>query len=224
MATLKQLLDETSLDLNDPTGRTWRRPQLLSYWNDAKCVIFSLAPQSFPAKVSIMPLSSGAFQTANCGVLLQVLDQTDKEGNSLGGSLSSGATSYAGIYTGKACVANSGADLRFTGAQLTAQRGNFFTISPPVPAAGEFYVRVLCASPGDDLSDETKSVGDLDCGYVAAARQWVRYRALSVDDASVASLNGAQLALTTFKDLMSMRYGREMAQRLNTLPSTAATK
>ena len=221
MATLSELLDQTAQDLNDPAPehKTWKRAQLLAYWNDAKCVIFSLAPQSFTPNISVFPLAPGVYQVAHCGTLLQVLDQTDKDGNSLGNALSSGATAYAGVYTGKICVTNSepGDKFRLSGAQITAQRGNLFTVTPSIPAHGKYFVRVLCAHPGADLHDEKSSIGDLDCGYLAAARQWVRYRALSVDDASVASLSGAQLALGTFKELMSMRYGHEMAQRLNTL-------
>lgn len=218
MPTLSQLLDETSQDLNDPLGKTWVRSLLRSYWNDAKCVIFSLAPQSFPASIKIMSLVPGAYQMATCGTLLQVLDQTDKSGASFGSALSSGATAYAGIYTGKVCIGDKqGGEFRLASAQLTAQRGNMFTVTPAVPPTGDYFVRVLCASAGDDLHDGDANVGDLDCGYLAAGRQWVRYRALSVDDASVSSLAGATLALGTFKELMVMRYGREMAQRLNQL-------
>lgn len=217
MPSLTQLLDESALDLNDPRHKTWKRSLLRSYWNDAKCVIFSLAPQSFPVSISVMSLTTGPYQIAKCGTLLQVLDQTDKDGNSLGSALSSSATTYAGVYTGKVCASSvgTGAAFRLTGAQITAQRGNMFTVSPPVPADSTSFVRVLCSSAGPELTEDMANVGDLDCGYISAAIQWVRYRALSVDDASVASLAGAQLALATFKDLMVVRYGREMAQRFN---------
>lgn len=211
---LKTLLLEIARDLNDAEPGhehvTWEVEALTTWFNEALGNAFTLNPTKF-AEVKVIKLTTGSDQwPCDCAILHRVLGQTDALGYTTR-SLSQSDGDLDARWTKPSSCPPARGPFRLTDFTFNVGEDGYFTVRPPVPPNADVYMKVLCYvrpkvfSPGDDIPDD---------GTVAAAKQWVLYRALMRDDESQVSLAAAQVHIKTFFELLKIQYTQELALQL----------
>ncbi|RQH06626.1 DUF6682 family protein [Paraburkholderia dinghuensis] len=230
---LSQVLDELARDLNDAEEghpfQTWTRGQLLAYINEAQCNAFVLNSALFVRTV-IMQLAPGREQQpCECSILQQIIGQTDAAGNLLDGYLPRRSDAATYSWTKPGCPAPSG-PFRLTGYNFDPLQGGAFAVTPPVPPNVKVYVKARCAVMPEtlatsNLDDDCCGPGngsDSDCRIITAAKQWVLFRALMVEEQSVSSVQTAMIHLKLYFALLNVQFSRQLAQQIGALSSPAA--
>lgn len=183
----------------------WSKAQLLSFFNDAACYIANMKPNDFLV-TQIVKLVPGTTQTVCCPLVGTVREQVDVNGNFISRiSVIKDTPTWRGSNICHTSTYKPQSVSRTDGDNST------FVVNPPVPATGDYYVKIRCATPPtlstDDLSSQMPT-----CKYMAAINEWVMYRAFSGEnDSALTSL--AQLHYKAFFDLMGSQQKIEDAMK-----------
>lgn len=233
MATINDLLVQSARDLNDYTDdipnkqfQRWTREQLLTYWNEALCVMFSLNPGKFKC-VKISKLKPGINQAfSDCDKVLSVVGVCDEYGNVLY-EIEQGKEDKKlkwGGYRPRHCTPNfqHSRDFKLTSYRLTtAQDGSLF-VKPAVPYGVDVYLKYMCETPPKpfDPIDLSADVEANSCTDVTFGIHWVLFRALMVDEESQSSSTLATQHLNLFLKLVEVKteLDREANYNLDGVP------
>lgn len=177
----ESLLDELAGDLNDSEeGReytTWSKKQLRAWVREGFNLIFDNRPDLFMENkiVQVTPCSTRQ-DTCDCDEVRRVLGQVTKSGRLLR-HLRQRALEISFQWTAPACRRRqTGADFPLESYALDEVSGALY-IWPQVPPGVEVYVELECSVRPDELADSA----DIDIKFIAAIKQWVLWRAKSVD-------------------------------------------
>ena len=219
---LRELLAAIKSDLNDtnPAGTLqgrWSEEQLLRYFNEGLCHAFSLRPEDFIEQV-LVPLEPGSVQKlCDCKHLHKILGQTDATGLVVKPieAVSEAVDAISSRWNKRKCTSTSSGEYVIKSYKLNPADNGFFTVTPAVPPNEEVFIKALCATPPEaySLADVDKEVDD--CQTVTAARQWVLYAALMVDDESEASLSAARIHLETFFSVLKVQKDAAQAFKMS---------
>lgn len=214
MTTINDLLIRTARDLNDYTDnlpnkqfQRWTRDQLLGYWNEALCVIFSLSPSKFKCS-KVAKLQAGINQVFDgCERVLSVIGVSDKFGNVLYEVEQDKAdkTLKWGGYRPRSCPTYQHTkDFKLTHYRIASDKDGSVFVKPPVPYGADLYLKFMCEVPPQAFSqnDLDADVAQSNCADLTFGIHWVLFRALMVDEESQASVALAGQHLQLFFTLM----------------------
>lgn len=214
MTTINDLLVRTARDLNDYTDhipnkqfQRWTKEQLLGYWNEALCVIYSLSPSKFKnAKVAkLQPGINQVFE--ECKRVLSVIGVSDKHGNVLYEIEQDKADKSLkwGGYRPRSCPTfQHTKDFKLTHYRIASDKDGSVFVKPAVPYGADLYLKFMCETPPEtfDLSDLDADVSQSNCSDMTFGIHWVLFRALMVDEESQSSTGLAGQHLQLFLALM----------------------
>lgn len=165
----------------------WSRQQLLTYFNEALCLIAAHRPDMFvEQKVVKVDPCSNYLDVCDCVKVLDVLGQSDKHGNNIKPfPKRKGKTSS---WTGK--KRDDKFSTTITEYELVPN-SNLIKVYPEnLDPRKDIYVVVRCSTEPKtyELGDEPPSER---CAFMAAARHWVLYNAKMVDGEFSQSMSGA---------------------------------
>jgi len=226
--TLDDLLDGLARDLNDAEQghafTTWAKQDLLRWFNEAQCLIFSLRQNLFTQK-KVVKLNPGADQcVCECATIHQIYGQSDAAGNLIEDSpLPRKSETVAWRWTKKPCRKSTagGTQFRLQGYTFDPEEGGHFMVSPPVPPGEDVYIKIACAVAPEEYSLGKPNTPIKDCTITVAARQWVLFRAMFVDDESQSAFHAALEHKKTFYELLNLQVARERAYQIQDTKGTA---
>ncbi|ETD67550.1 hypothetical protein V757_11210 [Pelistega indica] len=225
---LRDLLAAFNEDLNDlnPAGtlpNRWSQAQLLRFFNEGLCNVFTLNPNEF-VEASMVKLDPGTLQKlCDCKVLRKILGQTDETGLVLT-PVPEQNISILSRWTKKVCLTPTNGEFTLTGYTYSAGDNGYFNVYPPIPPNEDVYLKVLCANPPEPytMKDLDKEV-DAGCASVTAARQWVLYSALMIDDEVEIAVAAARVHLETFFNILKVQLTQQRLAELGVNRTVRAT-
>lgn len=195
---------------------------LVEFYNEAMCFVAAKRPDLF-TDYTLIKLQTGSYQDARCcgcTNVLQVVGQVDAEGNTLkdlSASSSQGNSSKGRWY--RAPCRDSAGGLLLLSATISPGMNGQFTVTPPVPAGTDMWVKVKCvhAPPKFDesgvLGDATNGAATTgDCKFLPAIHSYVMYRALQGDRHATGASSEAQNELRNVYTYLDLQYKSELAQ------------
>ena len=220
------LLQSLASDLgdNEPGHEfsRWSEDDLLRLFNEAVCIIADLRKDLFSCP-TVLKLQPGSIQDISpCNRLGNVIGQVDKHGNLIT-PVSEASTDLQSRWTGKSCASNDKfgqREYRMTSYSTDAHTNKTVVVSPPVPAGQDVYLQVNCTrSPrvvckGDNFDE-------LDCGHMAAARQWVLAQAYCSAPAGSVDANLARKHASMFFQLLNVKMRADLMYSLGIVTSDA---
>lgn len=237
MTTVNDLLVRTARDLNDYTDnipnrqfQRWTKVQLLGYWNEALCVMFSLNPSKFKcAKVS--QLKPGINQVfAGCKRVLSVIGVSDKDGDVLYEIEEDKADKALkwGVFRPRSCPPTfvHTRDFKLTHYRIATEKDGSVFVKPAVPYGKEIYLKYMCETPPEafDITDLDEDVDQTNCSDVTFGIHWVLFRALMVDEESQSSTQLASQHLQLFLRLLEVKTELDKETNYNLEGVPAALK
>lgn len=226
MTTVNELLVRTARDLNDYTDdipnkqfQRWTQSQLLGYWNEALCVMFSLNPNKFKcAKVSL--LKPGINQVfSECKRVLSIIGVSDKDGNVLYEIEEDKADKKLkwGGFRPRSCPPTfvHTKDFKLTSYRIASDKDGSVFVQPPVPYGKDIYLKYMCETPPEpfEMNDLDADVDQTNCSDITFGIHWVLFRALMVDEESQSSSQLASSHLQLFFKLLEVKT--ELAKEEN---------
>lgn len=215
MTSVNDLLVRSARDLNDFTDdlpnkqfQRWTREQLLTYWNEALCVMYSLNPSKFKC-VRVSKLTAGLNQVFDeCKRVLSIIGVSDKDGNVLyeiEEDKADKALKWGGYRPRRCTTFVHTDDFKLTHYRIAADKDGSVFVKPPVPYGKEIYLKYMCETPPEvfELSDLDADVEQSNCSDVSFGVHWVLFRALMVDEESQSSNALAQQHLQLFIKLVA---------------------
>lgn len=233
MTTLNDILVRAARDLNDYTDhipnkqfQRWTREQLLSYWNEALCVMFTLNPRKFKC-TKVAKLKPGINQVFDdCKKVLSVVGVCDEDGNILYEIEQETADKKLkwGGYRPRHCppTFQHSRDFKLTSYRIaTMQDGSLF-VKPAVPYGVDVHLKFMCETPPEafDLTELENDVETNSCVDISFGIHWVLFRALMVDEESKSSNGLATQHLNLFLKLIEVKtdLDRESNYNLEDVP------
>lgn len=214
MTTINDLLVRTARDLNDYTDhipnkqfQRWTRDQLLGYWNEALCVIYTLSPSKFKcAKVAkLQPGINQVFE--ECERVLSVIGVSDKDGNVLyeiEQDKEDRKLKWGGYRPRNCPVFSHTKDFKLTNYRIASDKDGSVFVKPAVPYGADIYLKFMCEQPPGkfETNDLDADVSQSNCSDMTFGIHWVLFRALMVDEESQSSTQLATQHLQLFLQLM----------------------
>lgn len=226
--TSLDVITEVSADLNDQESgyefARWSKDLLRSYLREAITQVCTVLSSWFSDTVVVKLTPGSGWQTAcGCSKIKRILGVCDKDGT-VYRYLSRMSDDDMNIWAGPLRRCPPRGDETMTSYSINATTRDTFKIFPAVPSKGTYYVLVECSMK--PTGEDTTSVPD---DAVAMVKQWMLYRALSMDaenNQSIAAI--AANHYKTFTDLLKMavemeRYEEEKYGSVRTVPN-APTK
>lgn len=225
MATLNDLIVRTARDLNDYTDhlpnkqfQRWTREQLMGYWNEALCVMFSLNPSKFKcAKVS--KLKPGINQVfSDCERVLSIIGVSDKDGNVLyeiEQDKADKALKWGGFRPRTCSTFSHTKDFKLTSYKIATDKDGSVFVKPPVPYGKDMYLKYMCETPPKAFESVDDEVESKSCADVTFGIHWVLFRALMVDEESQSSNNLANQHLQLFLKLLEVKTEQDKEKNYN---------
>lgn len=206
---------------DDKPGAPFKRyalKDLVAYYNDALCLIAKHRPDLF-GEITNVKLQCGSLQDvrACCGMVLNVIAQTDAYGNTIKNLTENKTTKtkVRSLWEKPSCLSKgkvdptTGAALDYVVDTATIEDGmGYFSVTPPVPADADAYVLIRCAkapcaiSEASVLDDSAKFA--VDCSYLAVVRFYVLGWALTGDRHSDVAQAEATRAFKLFFDWLGV--------------------
>lgn len=202
----KTLLAEIAGDLNDNEEghvyTTWQESDVRAWIKEAIGLIFDNRPDLFLELriIKIEPCTTR--QTAcDCEVVRRVIGQVTKSGRLIK-QLRERSLDIQLQWVAPACRRRTGSPFSLDGYAIDSV-GDSLYIFPEVPPGIDVYVQVECAvRPDEDISDTT----DIKSELIAAIKQWVLFRAKSIDaELAPAILQMATVHKTTFYEIVGIQ-------------------
>lgn len=217
MTTTSDLLISTARDLNDYTDgipnkqfQRWSQDQLLDYWNEALCVMYTLNPSKFKA-TRVEKLSPGINQVfEGCKRVLSIVGVSDKDGNVLyevEQEKGDKKLSWGGFRPRHCATFKHSRDFKLTSYRIAAEKDGSVFVSPAIPYGVDVYMKYVCETPPAkfELHDLGADVKQSNCADVALGVHWVLFRALMVDEESQSSNALATQHLNLFLKLIDAK-------------------
>lgn len=214
MTTINDLLTRTARDLNDYTDnlpnkqfQRWTREQLLGYWNEALCVIYTLSPSKFKC-AKVAKLQPGINQVLDgCERVLSVIGVSDKSGNVLYEIEQDKAdkTLKWGGYRPRSCPTfQHTKDFKLSNYRIATDKDGSVFVKPAVPYGADIYLKFMCEVPPAmfENHDLDADIAQSNCSDMTFGIHWVLFRALMVDEESQSSVSLAGQHLQLFFSLM----------------------
>ena len=205
----------------------WSRADLLTYWNEAVGVIATLRPDLFsrPVKVKLEP---GSLQDLSCccAQVGKVIGQADAGGRMIG-PVRVIDDAAASRWTKPSCLAGGktrGGAPRVSSYSKDPHSNAIIFVNPPVPPGADAYLLVSCTTTPTPVTDPERMVSDVECGNVAAVRQWVLFRALYRDDEASTEYRKALTSLKLFFTLIQAKFRAELFYELGIVPVPRGTQ
>lgn len=187
--TLNEWLRTIAAVLNDDEpGRPFQRylvKDLLAAYHAALCLVARYRADLF-TELRVIRLKAGKYQDARgcCSKVLDVLDQTDANGNVIHEINSARATTTTARRNWKkpSCLAQGTDDYIINTVRLDPNLDGRFTVEPPVPCEVAAYVMVKCVEQPCEYSAEMLNMPlQNDCVHNVAAWHYVLATMLSGD-------------------------------------------
>ncbi len=197
------LILSISGDLNDNEdgyhNQTWTERQIREWVAEGVNLVYDKRPDLFMEQKVIPVTPCSIIQdTCDCGVIRRVLGHSTKDGRLLSIMRKQGLESSL-QWRGPSCRRITG-KYKPTSYALDAVTDTLY-IWPEMPPHEEAYILVECASR-PDLDSINEHVDD---GYVTAVKQWVLWRAKSIDaEVSSAAMSAAQMHYKAFFDVLGV--------------------
>lgn len=203
-----------------PGGEFRRYPlrDLVAFYSEAMCFVSAHRPDLF-TDYTVMKLSAGADQDARCcgcTNVISVVSQIDADGNTikdLSSTSSQSTTNKSRWYRAPCRDASSGTQLIINVSITPGMNGNF-TVSPPVPAGVDMWVKLKCvhAPPSPCESDVLGAASTGDCKFLPAIRSYILYRALQGDRHATGAAQEAQNEFRNAATYLGLQIKYENAQ------------
>lgn len=182
MGTFVEWLRTIAAALNDdePT-RPFQRyalKDMVAAYNQAMCLVAGYRPDLF-TELKVVRLQPGKYQDFRgcCENILDVLDQTDEDGNILRELRGTRAKPNLAARNWKkpSCLAPvPEGEYRVESVDIDPNLNGRFTVYPPVPCGVEAYVMVKCVAKLCDLTEADQNAGfNGDCKQAVAAWHYV---------------------------------------------------
>lgn len=205
-------LETTALSLSDFQAGSpdqqfvhWPKVLLLAHFNEAICYIASLKPQDFIRPV-VVRLQPGSTQVTCCDVVGAVTQHVNEAGSFISRIQSSKTIpTWKGTKT---CAVDGVYVPQQT--YRSSEAPNSFDIYPPVPAAGAYYVKILCSQAPEAVVEGDLTAEMPSCKYYAAINEYVMFKCMS-GETDTALISGSQLHYKAFTDLMGIQTKAETA-------------
>ncbi|EGR9529540.1 hypothetical protein I7060_003847 [Escherichia coli] len=190
-------------DLNDNEdgyhNQTWSEQQIREWVAEGVNLVFDKRPDLFMEKKVIPVTPCSVIQdTCDCGAIRRVLGHATKDGRLLSVMRKQGLESSL-QWRGTSCRRATG-KYKPTSYALDVMTDALY-VWPEMPPHEEAYILVECAVRPD--ADSIQS--EVDDAYVTAVKQWVLWRARSIDaEVSPAAGNAAQMHYKAFFDVLGV--------------------
>ena len=197
------LILSISGDLNDNEdgyhNQTWGEQQIREWVAEGVNLVFDKRPDLFMEQKVIPVTPCSIIQDiCNCGIIRRVLGHATEDGRLLSVMRKQGLESS---------LQWRGAPCRRTGRKYSPMSyaldtmTNTLYVWPEMPPHEEAYILIECAARPD-----TESINNVvDDGYVTAVKQWVLWRAKSIDaELSSAAMSAAQMHYKAFFDILGV--------------------
>lgn len=187
----RTIIRQVSLDLNDQEPgyeyTRWTYDQLASYLQEALNHLYNSLKYLFTAKV-VVPLEYGdVWQDAcQCEDIQRVLGMTNAEGTRILKRLRRRTDDDSIVWSSeRSAKCSYGKKYEAESYMINATDGRSFMVFPPVPpSAPRQYALIECYAPlGVETGEE-----DVPFEVVAAAKQWMLYRAMMIDSENNATI------------------------------------
>lgn len=217
MTTISDLIVRAARDLNDYTDgvpnkqfQRWSQEQLLGYWNEALCVMYSLNPSKFKcAKVAM--LKPGINQVFDeCKRVLSVIGVSDKDGNVLyeiEQDSEDKKLKWGGFRPRHCTTFTHNRDFKLTSYRILTDKDGSVMVKPSVPYGMDIYLKFMCETPPREFTMNNLSAAaeQSNCIDVTMGVHWVLFRALMVDEESQSSNSLATQHLNLFFKLLEVK-------------------
>lgn len=218
MTTIHDLIVRSARDLNDYTDHSpnkqfqrWSEEQLMGYWNEAMCVMYSLNPSKFKC-AKIAKLKPGINQVfEGCEKVLSIVGVCDEDGNVLyevERDKQDKKLKWGG-YRPRHCATpfQHSRDFKLTSYRIATDKDGSLFVSPAVPYGVDVHLKYMCEVPPKsfDLTDLSADVEANSCADVTFGIHWVLFRALMVDEESQSSNALATQHLNLFLKLLEVK-------------------
>lgn len=213
----QDIIRQVSLDLNDQEAgyeyMHWTYGQLASYLQEALNHLYNSLKYLFTERV-VVPLEYGEVwqQACQCDDIQRVLGMTNAEGTRILKRLRRRTDDDSIVWSSaRSAKCSYGTKYEAESYMINATDGRSFMVFPPVPpSAPRQYALIECFVPPDVTSTE-----DVPFEIVAAAKQWMLYRAMMIDsenNATIAEigLKHRETYFTLVKNLVETRALEEM--------------
>jgi hypothetical protein len=210
-----RIIEDVSRDLNDQElgyeYTRWTQAQLMSYLREALLDAAPYVKDLFLEKVVVKVEPGGGWQKAcTCDEILKIEGVSDADGRllySLQRLPDDDAYDWDGRRPGR-CMNPS--DWRGQGYAVSSVEDSEFRIYPPLPGGlSDTYVLVRCYGMPEDVDGDT----DVPSELLAAVKQWMLWRALSVDsENNSAILELASRHRASYGDLLGRMIKRRQEE------------
>lgn len=232
MTTINDLIVGVARDLNDYTDgipakqfQRWSQRQLLDYWNEAMCVMYTLNPSKFKT-TRVEKMRPGINQEfANCDRVMSVVGVSDVEGNVLyeiEQDKGDKKLRWGGYRPRTRPTFQHSRDFRLTSYRIAVDKDGSVFVKPAIPYGVELYLKFVCSTPPKkfELSDLDEDIATSNCADMTLGVHWVLFRALMVDEDSQASNGAATQHLNLFLKLIEAKaeIDKESNYNLNGVP------
>lgn len=217
MTTINDLIVRAARDLNDYTDEVpnkqfqrWTQEQLLGYWNEALCVMYTLNPSKFKyAKVA--KLKPGINQVFDeCKRVLTVIGVSDKDGNVLyeiEKDTDDKKLKWGGYRPRHCTTFTHNRDFKLTSYRILTDKDGSVMVKPAVPYGMDVHLKFMCETPPREfeMNNLSADVAQSNCIDVTMGVHWVLFRALMVDEESQSSNSLASQHLNLFFKLLEVK-------------------
>lgn len=233
MTTINDLIVRAARDLNDYTDEVpnkqfqrWSQEQLLGYWNEALCVMFTLNPSKFKS-TKVAKLQPGMNQVLDdCGRVRSVIGVSDKDGNVLYEielDKSDHKLKWGGFRPRHCSSFTHNRDFKLTHYRILTDKDGSVMVKPSIPYGVDIYLKFMCENPPREfeMNRLDADTSEANCGDIAMGVHWVIFRALMVDEESQSSTSLATQHLNLFFKLLEVKTetDKEANYNLESLPA-----
>lgn len=217
MTTINDLIVRAARDLNDYTDEVpnkqfqrWTQEQLLGYWNEALCVMYTLNPSKFKC-AKVAKLKPGINQVfGECKRVLSVIGVSDKDGNVLyeiEKDTDDKKLKWGGYRPRHCTTFTHNRDFKLTSYRILTDKDGSVMVKPAVPYGMDVYLKFMCETPPREfeMNNLSADVAQSNCIDVTMGVHWVLFRALMVDEESQSSNSLASQHLNLFFKLLEVK-------------------
>lgn len=195
----------------------YKRKDLIAAYNAAMCLAAKYREDKF-TEYHIVKLTSGQYQDVRgcCSKVLDIMDQTDAQGNSIKPIDGARATETKArrVWKKKSCLSSGQAAYADGGylvdnAKVDRNMDGRFTVDPPVPCDVDAYARVKCVSVPCSLSEADANASMGYCDLAEACWHYVLAKMLSGDRFASAAGGDAAYHYRMFFDILGVVQRQE---------------
>ena len=227
MTTISDLIVRAARDLNDYTDgvpnkqfQRWSQDQLLGYWNEALCVMYSLNPSKFKC-AKVAKLKPGINQVFDeCKRVLSVIGVSDADGNVLyeiEHDSEDKKLKWGGFRPRHCTTFTHNRDFKLTSYRILTDKDGSVMVKPAVPYSMDVHLKFMCETPPREftMNNLSADVAQSNCIDVTMGVHWVLFRALMVDEESQSSNSLATQHLNLFFKLLEVKTENDKDSNYN---------